>query len=216
MATLRTIPRVEDPGPALAAGSLGGKVHRYRKFFGGLLLAFAVSATVAVGGWGVISSFTIGPPPARVGELVETPGGFLSLQKVTPEHMAPMQMQNFANQGMNMSMPKNMDMVPDGRRRFTLDITLVAQNGVISYTAKDFRVSGEGFEGVAPIRTQLGKGTVAEGGAVSGGVIFEVPEKAENLTLSFDGGRGVALDLRPSEANGHSPNGESREGGHDD
>lgn len=199
MTTSQTVPRVANHGPALTAGSPGGKARRYRKLFGGLLLALAVSATLLVGGWGVISSLAAGAPPAQIGEAAEAPGGVVRVDRVTPEHMAPMQMKNFAKKGMSMSgmVP---DMTPKGQRRFSVDVTLAAEeSGGLSYSEDQFRITGEGVKETGPMRSKIGSGKIPAGSAISNTLVFQVPEKADNLVLSFDGGRRIALDLAPAK-----------------
>ncbi len=185
-----------------------------RTLAGTLILSFAVLAALVAGGWGVLSSITVGDPPARIGEAVEVPGGLMSVDRVTPEHMASMQKGKFAQAGMSMS-STGMDMAPDGYRRFAVDVSLAAQSGSLAYSPEDFEVSGEDMKTHGPIRTQLEAGSLATGDAISGLLVFQVPEKSKNLTLDFDGGRGVALDVPASEGGSHSQEGGSRNGGHD-
>lgn len=185
-----------------ATVSEGRQVPRYRAFVGALILAAAVVAALAAGGWGLVSSLTGEAPPARIGEAAMVPGGAFIVEKVTPEHMAPMKMGKFSQQGMNMAMP-NMDMVPDGYTRFAVNVTLEARGGELAYAPEDFRLSGKGFKTDGPIRSQLGEGAVPDGSAVSGNLVFQAPEKAKGLTLEFDGGRAVALDLPAGESGGH-------------
>ena len=177
----------------------------------GLLLALVTVAVLAAGGWGVISSLNTEAPPARVGEAVGVPGGQLLVEKVTPEHMASMQMGKFAQAGMSgMSSPMGMDMAPEGQRRFAVDVTLEADRGDLSYSPDDFRISGEEMKKeVGPIRGQLDGETIPAGGAISGSLVFQAPEEAKGLMLSFgDGGQRVALDLRPAtQGDGHSHGG---------
>ena len=116
-----------------------------------------------------------------------------------------MKMGNFAKQGMNMAMPQNMDMPPEGMERFTVDVTLAAgEGGNLAYSEKDFRFGGEGMAEVGPHRSTLGSGSVPAGGVVSGTINVQVPEDAENLTLSFDGGQPVALDAGGGDAEGEA------------
>lgn len=173
-------------------------------------------ATVAVliaGVWGFSSSLAAGPAPVRTGEAVEVPGGLMRVDKVTPEHMAPMQMDKFAKKGMNMSgmVP---DMTPKGFRRFSVDVTLVGQeSGGLAYSVDRFRISGEGTKETKPLRGEFEPGTVPEGSVVSGTMIFQVPEDAKGLRMSFDGGTPVALDLKPGKA-GNGGSGEDHDNGH--
>jgi hypothetical protein len=163
-----------------------------------------------VAGSAVIYSLTTEAPPARVGEAVGVPGGQLLVEKVTPEHMASMQMGKFAQAGMSGMSSMGMDMAPEGQRRFAVDVTLAAERGDLSYSPDDFRISGEGMNKEAgPIRSQLDGETIPAGGAISGNLVFQAPEDAKGLMLSFgDGGRKVALDLKPAtQGDGHSHGG---------
>ncbi|QIN81383.1 hypothetical protein GBA63_01140 [Rubrobacter tropicus] len=183
------------------SGAVSPTVPRYRAVAGALILAFAVAAALVAGGWGLVSSLTGEEPPARVGEDVKVPGGLLRVEKVTPEHMAPMQTSKFSAGGMNMS-STGMDMAPEGYERFAVEVTLVSRGG-LEYAPEDFRLSGKGVKDHQPIRSQLGEDNLAGGNAVAGNLVFQAPEKAENLMLRFDGGRAVALDLPAGEGGGH-------------
>lgn len=180
----------------------GGRVPRYRALVGGLILALAVVAALAAGGWGVVSSLAGEGPPARVGESVEVPGGTMRVEKVTPEHMAPMKMGKFANAGMSMS-STGMDMAPEGYSRFAVEVTLAAEGENLAFAPEDFRLSGEGVKTHGPVRSQLGADSVPDGSVVSGNLVFQAPEKSKGLTLEFDGGRPVALDLPANLDGGH-------------
>ncbi len=132
---------------------------------------------------------------------------------VTPEHMAPMQSKKFAASGMSMS-SMGMDMAPEGSRRFAVEVTLAAERDDLSYSPKDFRLTAAGMKkGATPIRHQLEGGTIPVGSAVSGSLVFQVPEDVRALRLSFgddDGGQRVALDLddeSATEGNAHSHGG---------
>ena len=116
--------------------------------------------------------------------------------------MAPMQSDKFAASGMNMS-SMGMDMAPEGQRRFTVGVTLAAgKSGGLDYSAEDFQIEGEGIEKSVPIRDQLEGETVSSGGAISGNLVFQIPEDASDLTLSFKESRPVALDLPPASEEG--------------
>ncbi|QIN81022.1 hypothetical protein GBA65_21495 (plasmid) [Rubrobacter marinus] len=182
-----------------------GGARRRPRSIGGALLVLATVAALAFGVWGFSSSLAAGPAPASVGEDVEVPGGLMRVDGVTPEHMAPMQMDKFAKKGMNMSGMVS-DMTPKGYRRFSVDFTLVGQGSAgLDYSVDRFRATGEGTKETKPLRGELEPGTVPQGSAVSGTMIFQVPEEAKGLKLSFGGGTPVALDLEPgsSEAGDH-------------
>lgn len=172
-----------------------------------LAISILAAATILAGAWGVVHSFGEGPSPARIGESVGASGGSFRVDSATPEHMVPMQSGKFAASGMSMS-AMGMDMAPEGRKRVSVEVTLAGgEEESLSYSPDDFRVSGEGFEPSAPIRNQLQAQEIPAGSAVSGSLVFEVPEKAEELLVEFDDGRPVALDLskaeNPGDAHGH-------------
>lgn len=136
--------------------------------------------------------------------MVEVPGGQLRLDRVTPEHMAPMHRMK--------SMPVGI-MAPEGYRRFTVEVTLASQtDDGLSYSADQFRVTGKGMKPAGPIDSPLDDGVVPEDGLRFGSLQFEVPEKAMNLALSFRGGeRAIAFDASPA-TNGHSKSHGNNEG----
>lgn len=191
---------------SLGRADLKSQVPRHRIILGSMLLALAVTVALVAGGWGVISSIATGAPPASVGEPVEVSGGIVRVDRVTPEHMVPMRSGKFAATGMSMS-ATGMDMAPKGFERFVVDVTLVAENGALSYSPGDFRLSGEGVKDHAPIRAQISDGDLDKGNAVSGGLVFQAPVNAKNLTLNFDGGRGIALDLPANKDGGKEKEG---------
>lgn len=215
MPTSQIIPRETDHAqdPAIPARVVA---TRRRARGANVLLLAAVIAALAVGVWGVISSVGTEAPPARVGEAVGVSGGTFVVDRVTPEHMAPMQSSKFSAGGMNMS-SMGMDMAPEGYERFAVFVTLAAdENGDLVYSPEDFRVSGEGMKEDGPVRSEFEAGTIPAGSAVSGNLVFQAPEEASKLRLSLDGGRSVALDLEPSaEGSGHSHGGQPEGGGHD-
>lgn len=134
--------------------------------------------------------------PAHVGESVLVPGGTLRVDQVTLERMVPVQLDKFAGSGMSMS-GMGMDMAPEGYRRFTVQFTVVGrENGGLRLSADDFRMSGEGMWEAGPLRDQLGDGLVPRGSALSGSLLFQVPERADGLVLRFRGGQQpIALEL---------------------
>jgi hypothetical protein len=190
---------------------------RYRARAASALLTLAAMGALAAGAWGASSSLGAEASPARVGEPVAVSGGEFAVDRAYPWHMAPMQMGKFANAGMNMSGATNMDMPPEGQRRFYVEVTLGAEAGAgLSYSPEDFRISGEGMKESGPYQSKLKAGTVPAGSMVSGSMAFQVPEEASELMLSLDGGRAIALDLEPvkGEGEGSSHEGSSHGGGH--
>lgn len=173
-------------------------------------LVLAVVATLGVGAWGMF-----GPriddragTPARLGEVVAVPSGLLRVDRVIAENMVAMQPEKFAQAGMSMS-GMGMDMAPSGYRRFTTEVTLVAQarNG-LPYSAEQFQVYAPGLAPVGPYRHKLLGGVVPQGSAITGTLVFQVPETASGLMLRFrDGRQPIALDLGAMPAHGgeHAP-----------
>jgi Domain of unknown function (DUF4352) len=194
---------VEAVAPSAPArtGERPARLATLAKFVFVLTVVAALAATA----WGVIYSLAAEAPPARVGETVEVPGGLLRVDSVSPEHMASMQMGKFAQAGMAGMSSMGMDMAPEGQRRFVVDVTLGAKDGDLSYSPEDFSISGEGVKQSAPIRDQLDSGTIPAGSAISGRLVFQVPEETTKLMLSFgDEGQKVALNLNESDAHSHS------------
>ncbi|QIN85354.1 hypothetical protein GBA63_21805 (plasmid) [Rubrobacter tropicus] len=194
----------ETAAPVLAENPRGP--GRLREAAGSVLLLAAVVGALAAGGWGLLSHAGVQEAaPAAMGEAVSAGDGQLVVDRFAPEHMAPMKMGGFAKHGMNMAMPQNMDMAPEGMERYTVDVTLAAgEGGDLKFSEKDFRFGGEGMAEVGPHRSTLGSGSVPAGGVVSGTINVQVPEEAENLTLSFDGGQPVALDAGGGDAEGEA------------
>jgi hypothetical protein len=102
-----------------------------------------------------------------------------------------------------------MDMAPEGQRRFAVDVTLAAERGDLSYSPEDFRISGKGVKKSGPVRHQLEAGMLPAGGAISGSLVFQAPDEAKELTLSFgDEVQKIALNLDPAEGgDSHSSHG---------
>jgi hypothetical protein len=207
----RETDRVQDPAIPARVVPAGRRARGAN-----VLLLAAVVAALAVGVWGVTSSVGTEAPPARVGEAVGVSGGTFVVDRVTPEHMAPMQSNKFSAGGMNMS-SMGMDMAPEGYERFAVFVTLAAdEDGDLVYSPEDFRVSGEGMKEDGPVRPELEAGAIPAGSAVSGNLVFQAPEEASKLRLSLDGGRPVALDLEPAaDDSGQSHGGQPESGGHD-
>lgn len=222
MTAPKITPQTHDSPESTAPGE--ERSSKLRKTVAGALLSIAVAAVFAASGWGLFSAQvpqTASAVAARhavaQGEAAEVPGGLLRVDDVIPEHMAPMQMDKFQRSGMSMS-GMGMDMAPEGQRRFTVELSLAAGSGGLEYSARDFELTGEGMEPAAPIRTQLGDGVLPAGTETRGSLIFQAPQDASGLVLSFDGGDPVALELEGSGSSGHGhASGEgSQSGGHPD
>ena len=141
------------------------------------------------------------PAVAALGETVEIPGGLLRVDRIIPESMVPMQMNNFAASGMNMS-ASGMDMAPDGYRRFAVGLTLVgeAESG-LQYSPDDFQVTAEGMEATGPHRHTFVGEPIPTGSSVTGELVFQVPDASAGILLTLPGAeRSVALDLGSTPA----------------
>lgn len=170
-----------------------------RRAVAGALLSVAVSAALTAGGWGLFAaqvshSATVAGHAVSQGEVAETPGGLLRVDDVLLERMEHAQTGKFSKSGMNMG-GMGVDMAPEGQRRFTVEVSLSAGSGGLEYSAEDFRLTGGGMKEATPVRSQLGDGVLPEGSDTHGVLIFQAPEDASGLMLSFDGGEPVALDL---------------------
>lgn len=193
----------------------GGKKTR-RSVFAGAFLFVLTLAALAAGGWGLLASVGAQAPPVGVGDTVEVSGGSLRVDEVTPESMAPMQTKKYQRSGMSMS--SNVpDMTPEGYKRFNVDLTLAAETAGINYLAKDFLLTGEGIDQVKPLRNELDPGLLPRGSAIQGILVFQVPEDAKNLMLTFgDSRQPIALDVPGGKGHSnHSSGGGGGDDGHD-
>jgi hypothetical protein len=155
--------------------------------------------------------------PVRLGEMVELPGGLLRVDRITPENMAPMHAGNFGKSGMNMS-GMGVDMTPEGYRRFTVEFTVAAKaRDGLQFAPEQFHVTGSGMEVVTPLRSQLGEQFAPQGSAFTGSLVFQVPDKASNLVLSFDNSsQAISLDLPTADDQHGHDDGHDHKHGHDE
>lgn len=104
-----------------------------------------------------------------------------------------------------MTMP---DEVPAGMRRFAVDVSLGAtEDGPLTYSRRDFTVSGPGVKPVGPVDGQLDSGALTPGTAISGSLSFDVPEEASALALQFRNGETIALPALPAVTGEHGEHG---------
>ena len=200
-----------DHGTANAAEPGGKRVSKHRARAVRIFVSLVTLTALLAGGWGFLSSFGAEAVPSRVGEMVEVRGGLFRVDKVAPGNMQPAHEEGKPAES-GTSMPgSGMDMAPEGQRSFTLDVTLIAREGDLPYSGDRFRLSGEGIKESGPVRNQLNAGTVPQGSAVSGSLVFQAPEEAKGLRLSFDGGTPVALDLEPGKLGGSHDGGSEAE-----
>jgi len=152
--------------------------------------AIAVAAAMLLAGlWGLSADRSgdeqAGTAPAG---WVDVPGGWLTVREVSDravDHKAMPGMQ---------TMP-DPDPVPKGYVRLTVDLSLAARDETLRWKPADFAVEGKGVGVVRPHRAQLGDGVVPADTQVAGGLTFDVPKNAHNLTLQFRDGTLIPLAL---------------------
>ncbi len=136
---------------------------------------------------------------AVIGETVELPEGLLRVDAVRPEIMAAM------------LMPASLmpDSVPDGYRRFVVDMSLVAAGTEeLEYDASRFSISGEGLDRTPTHRAVTKAGTVPPGSQATVSMLFDAPLEVEPLYLHIEGTDRVVLldgDLGDGHDHGESP-----------
>jgi hypothetical protein len=152
------------------------------------LLGLGLNLRQAAGNGGVIWA-------ASIGDEVSIPGGLLRVDEAIPEHLDPMNHGQFARLGMTMTAMVP-DATPEGQRTFTLLVSLIGRGADgIEASSDQFTVSGPGFSAVTPLRADLGGGLVPSGSALTGVLVFRVPEAAQSVTLRYAGGRSIAVNL---------------------
>ena len=166
-----------------------------------VVIAAAVSVAAAMllaGLWGVSANRSgdeqAGTAPAG---WVDVPGGWLTVREVSDRAINHKAMPNMQ------TMP-DPDPVADGYVRLTVDLSLAARDGTLRWKPADFAIEGKGVGVVRPHRAQLGDGVIPDGAQVAGGLTFDVPKEARNLTLSFRDGGSVPLQLPGGHSGAHS------------
>ena len=111
-------------------------------------------------------------------DVIDLGEGRLTVTAVRPEVMTHPE-----------GMPAGMmpDPVPDGFRRFSVDVLLTADETALPYSWDSLRVSAPGMEPAAPLRGSLDGGVVPAGAKVAGSVLFQVPDDVEAVSLTVDG-----------------------------
>jgi hypothetical protein len=103
-------------------------------------------------------------------------------------------------------MPASMmpDPIPDGFQRFSVDVTVYADEGAAaSYDARRIRVTDPKGRSSAPVRGTLGSGTIPAGGQVRGSVLFQLPAEVRTVSMSVVGDAGRIRVRIPAGA-GHT------------
>ena len=137
---------------------------------------------------------------AVIGETVELPEGLIRVDAVRPEIMAAM------------LMPASLmpDSVPDGFRRFVVDMSLVANTTEdFDYDMGRFSISGEGLDRTPVHRSVTRGGTVPPGSQATVSMLFDAPLDIEPLYLHIEGTDRVVLldgDLGDGHSHGEAPN----------
>jgi plastocyanin len=131
---------------------------------------------------------------AAVGEVIDVDGALLRVEMVRPEIMAAMRMPA----GM---MP---DMVPDGYRRFSIDVTVMASTPAGFDPEPDmFSVYGEGLGSTQPHRAVADPEWMPEGNRGFVSLLFQTPLGVEPLFLEIEGTE-MHVQLEGDLGQGHS------------
>lgn len=160
----------------------------------------AVVTTLAVvvgaaGVWGILGPRARGAVGSTVamGATVEVPDGRMRVERLT-EYSD----QHRHTKGMPMP-----DAVPDGFRRFYVDVTLQAGGDPLRYDPARFSVSGTRGDAVAPRASTGSFREIRPRAQATVTLTFDVPKKARNLRLEIEGGAaGIRLGgaARPEPA----------------
>jgi hypothetical protein len=154
----------------------------------------AALAVFAAGAWSL--TVTTATPTAGATELA-VPGGAV--------HLGPVHAAAEARHGMP-GMGTDNDPVPAGKRRVTIDVTLVASDDAdLEYSVDRFDLAVDGAH-LRPHRAVLPGYLVPAGTRLSGSLVFDVPDAARTGVLRFAGGDGTVVRLpAENEHSGHRP-----------
>jgi hypothetical protein len=95
-------------------------------------------------------------------------------------------------------MGTNNDPVPDGMRRVSVDVTLLAdEDEALAYASDKFTLTVAGSDPARPHNDVLPGTSLPAGTSMTGTLIFDVPQDATTGSLSFDDGPGTAVTLPP-------------------
>jgi hypothetical protein len=139
---------------------------------------------------------------------VDVPGGWLTVRQVSNRAI------NHKTMPGMQTMP-DPDPVPKGYLRLTVDLSLAARGEALRWKPADFTVEGTGVGVVRPHRAQLGDGVVPADTQVAGGLAFDLPKEARNLTLSFRDGGSVPLRLPSAHSGPLGSSSQHPDGDHD-
>lgn len=167
-----------------------GTIDKRRRRTSALLLATGLLAAGLL--IGVAWQMTSQDSAPGADDVISLGQGRLAVTAVRPEVMTHPE-----------GMPAGMmpDPVPDGFRRFSVDVRLTAAELALPYSWDSLSVSAPGMEPADPLRGSLDSGVVPPGAQVAGSVLFQVPDDVEEVSLTIDGSAdAVALELSPADA----------------
>ena len=133
---------------------------------------------------------------ASVGETIELADGLIRVDTVRPEVMAAM------------IMPASLmpDHVPEGYRRFAVDMSVMATTSRgLSLGEEHFSISGDGLDKTSPHRAITGSAMVPDGSRASVSMLFQAPIAIDVVYLHIDGTDKLVL-LEGDLGDGHVHN----------
>ncbi len=173
----------------LEPGSPGSRSSRV---VGAVALVLLLGVVGVAGWWGLSGRQTL--RSVAVGEAIEIPGGLMMVEEVRPEIMVH-------DMAPGMTMP---DQIPDGYRRFSVDLLFQGGKGGTMIEPADLYVAGDGFGPVAPHRVVGTVSPLPEGSTLARGVLFQTPIEVDNLWLGYEGADTVVtLEGDLGEAHDH-------------
>ncbi|HSH11755.1 MAG TPA: hypothetical protein VLA10_08205, partial [Ilumatobacter sp.] len=157
-----------------------------------MALVLLLGVVGVAGWWGLSGRQTL--RSVAVGEAIEIPGGLMMVEEVRPEIMVH-------DMAPGMTMP---DQIPDGYRRFSVDLLFRGGEGGTMIEPADLYVAGDGFGPVAPHRVVGTVSPLPEGSTLALGVLFQTPIEVDNLWLGYEGADTVVtLEGDLGEAHDH-------------
>jgi hypothetical protein len=187
--------RTPTPSPAGRASTTGGSPSRAARAALGLLVIVVLTAGV----WGVTAPRAHEHASTGAGEAVPFPGGLVTVDRVNDVDLSmPMTGPGMAMQS------QGVPSIPEGSRRFEVDVTIRAEDRPLQFDPTAFTVHGTGVPATPPIAHDEGGTLIPAGGMLTRTVMFEVPEDAEELAFSVLGGtRTVDLHLGSAPGGDH-------------
>lgn len=161
-----------------------------------------VVLVIAVGMWGVLASRgDEHSSQPGIGDVVSLSDGKLRVERAFDVDISmPM-----TGPGMAMAKGRNVPQIPPGMRRFDVDVTLMATEGVpLWFSGKHFFVTGDGLPPSAPVAIDDGGDLLPAGGALTRTISFQVPERLSSVKLRLEGEPvSVGLGLGPAPPASH-------------